>query len=74
MFATLVVSYFATAFNTDEGPAWKGWFERLLDNVFSCTVFITQEDKVTFVATTVYIIYYCLRVEASVKHPSVNTA
>ncbi len=68
MFSIIVVSYFATASNTEEGPFNQSGFERFMDNAFSLTAFITQEDKFTFIATTIYILYYCVRVEVRLFH------
>lgn len=63
MATVCVLTHFSTAFNTIEGPPNQGWLGRVFDNVFSYSAFITEEDRNTFIFTTVYILYYCVRVE-----------
>lgn len=68
MVTVCVLAHFCTAFNTSEGPPNAWWLERVLDNVFSFSAFITQEDRDTFIFTTLYILYYCARVEVQTLH------
>lgn len=38
------------------------WFTQIFANAFSLTFFVTIEDKMAFVATSLYVIYCCLRI------------
>ena len=68
MLLTVLCSYFATAFNTGDNGAdvnKRGWFIRIFENAFSLCCFITHEDKMAFVSSTVYVVYCCLRIMVS---------
>lgn len=75
MLLIVLTSYFATAFNvTSSGTSaggslnGDGWPLQVFANAFSLAWFVTYEDKMAFVAFTVYIIYCCIRIIVSAFH------
>jgi hypothetical protein len=72
MLLIVLTSYFATAFNvTSSGTSaggslnGDGWPLQVFANAFSLAWFVTYEDKMAFVAFTVYILYCCIRIIVS---------
>lgn len=68
MVLIIFTSVFATALNTSDsgrGGDSPGWFVQVLGNAFSLTAFVTYEDKAAFVGASLYVIYYCIRVQVS---------
>jgi hypothetical protein len=70
MLSIVLMSYIATAFSIDDSDGTaasgsSGWFVQIFKNAFSLTAFVTYEDKAAFVATTLYVIYYCVRIQWS---------
>jgi hypothetical protein len=70
MLLLLFTSFFATAFNIGEdgttkggSPNGHGWLVQVFENAFSLTHFTTYEDKMVFVSSAVYVIYYCARIQ-----------
>jgi hypothetical protein len=63
MLAIILTSYFATAFNSgfESNSIHDNAFARVFINAFSLTPFITQEDRWCFIATTLYILYYWIK-------------
>jgi hypothetical protein len=75
MFAIVDACYMATAFNVDSyglaaggGGSFTQQQQAVLDNILGMPYLITAEDRDAFVTTTVYVMYYCVRFEVSLKH------